>query len=351
MQVGVLLPNWIGDVVMATPMLRALRRKFGPSATITGVMRPYVAEVLAGSDYLDDRVWYDPKSEATQFRAGAVAGQLRDRGLDWLFLLPNSLRAGAIAWFSGARHRVGYARYGRGILLDHRLYPPRKGWKLAPISAVDYYLDLAYAAGCEPESRHVELNTVEEDERRADWIWHRLGLAHEEQVVVFNTGGAYGAAKNWPVEYYVELAQTITDQADSAVLVVCGPAERKMADEIEQRANRSRVKSLAKEDLGIGLTKAFIRRSQLVVSTDSGPRHFAAAFGVPAVTLFGPTDPRWSINYHPREIRLQHAVPCGPCGQRTCPLAHHQCMRELTVSRVYATVRQQLERRAPAKAA
>ena len=351
MQIGILFPNWVGDVVMATPMLRTLHRKFGHEAEITGIMKRYVADVLSGLPWLDHVLYYDSGAEEYQYRFSGVVDRLRARRLDWFFLLPNSLRAGAMAWFSGARRRVGYVRNSRGVLLNHRIYPPRQQWKLTPISAVDYYLDLAYAAGCPAGSRHVELATVDDDERRADWIWHRLGLARAEQVVIFNTGGAYGTAKNWPVEYFAELARRITDQTDSAVLVVCGPAERTTADEIERSANRPLVKSLAKEELGLGLTKAFVRRSDLVVSTDSGPRHFAAAFGVPAVTLFGPTDQRWSINYHPREMRIQHDVPCGPCGQRTCPLVHHKCMRELSLSRVFAAIKQQLATRAPAKAA
>ena len=351
MQIGILFPNWVGDVVMATPMLRALHQRFGREAEITGIVKPYAADVLSGLPWLDNLLYYDPGSEEYRYRFSGIVDRLRARRLDWFFILPNSLRAGAMAWFSGARRRIGYVRYGRGVLLNHRIYPPRQTWKLAPISAVDYYLDLAYAAGCPPEFRHVELATGDSDERRADWIWQKLGLDRAEQVVIVNTGGAYGSAKNWPVEYFVELAQKITDQTESAVLVVCGPAERTTADEIERCANRPLVRSLAKEELGLGLTKAFVRRSHLVVTTDSGPRHFAAAFGVPAVTLFGPTDQRWSNNYHPLETSLQHAVPCGPCGRRKCPLAHHRCMRELSVSRVFAAVQQQLAPRAPAKAA
>jgi heptosyltransferase-2 len=105
------------------------------------------------------------------------------------------------------------------------------------------------------------------------------------------------------------------------------------------------MKSLADEPLSIGLSKACIRRSDLLVATDSGPRHFAAAFDVPAISLFGPTDPRWSINYHQRETRLFHQVPCGPCAQRECPLVHHECMRGLRVERVYEAVCERLGRR------
>jgi heptosyltransferase-2 len=72
------------------------------------------------------------------------------------------------------------------------------------------------------------------------------------------------------------------------------------------------------------------------VTTDSGPRHFAAAFGVPVVTLFGPTHVAWTETYFSKAVHLQKPVPCGPCQQRTCPLGHHRCMTELMPTVVYA---------------
>jgi heptosyltransferase-2 len=102
------------------------------------------------------------------------------------------------------------------------------------------------------------------------------------------------------------------------------------------------VVSLAQQSLSIGLTKACIRRAQLVITTDSGPRHLAAGFQIPTVALFGSTDPRWSINYNPCEIRLHEDLPCAPCAKRICPLKHHHCMRDLAVTRVLGAGQQLL---------
>lgn len=104
------------------------------------------------------------------------------------------------------------------------------------------------------------------------------------------------------------------------------------------------VVSLADAPPSIGLTKAAVRRCELLVTTDSGPRHFAGPFGVPAITLFGPTHIAWSETYQPNAIHLQIPVDCGPCQQRTCPLVHHRCMTELTVDRVFGAVAGQLRR-------
>jgi heptosyltransferase-2 len=94
------------------------------------------------------------------------------------------------------------------------------------------------------------------------------------------------------------------------------------------------VHTLADAPLSIGLTKACVRRSDLLVTTDSGPRHFAAAFNRPVVSLFGPTHIAWTETYYPLAIHLQKPVPCGPCQLRVCPL-DHRCMKELTPAEVY----------------
>jgi heptosyltransferase-2 len=159
---------------------------------------------------------------------------------------------------------------------------------------------------------------------------------------VLNSSGAYGAAKLWPAEHFAQLARRIATTKGLAVLVTCGPKERAVARKIVELAAHPRVVSLADEPISIGLTKACIRRSRLMVTTDSGPRFFGIAFGLPVITLFGPTDPAWTRTHEAREICLAHEVPCGPCGRRVCPLAHHDCMRLLTAEGVFEAVRAQL---------
>ena len=110
--------------------------------------------------------------------------------------------------------------------------------------------------------------------------------------------------------------------------MLCGPAERDMARRIADRRAAARTSfSLSDTTLSLGLTKAFVRRADLLVTTDSGPRHFAAAFDRPVVTLFGPTHIAWTETYFAKAIHLQKQVPCGPCQQRVCPL-DHRCMRD-----------------------
>ena len=343
MKIAIVLPNWIGDAAMATPTLRAISKRFGGHAEIIGVMRPYVAEVLEGTSWIDEYVLYDPKAADGSLSSWSLVRRLRSMKLDAIVMLTNSLRTGVIGWLSGARQRVGYARNGRGPLLTDKLYAPRSGRNFTPLSAVDYYLDLASHLGCQNGSRELELATTRENEEAADRAWKKLGLVNGHETIVLCPGSAFGPAKHWPCEHFAELATRIVDTRGSNVLVACGPAERENAREIARLASRGRVVSLADESLSIGLTKACLRRSQLAVATDSGPRHLAAGFGVPTVALFGSTDPRWSINYNPREVRLNETIPCGPCAERICPLGHHRCMQDLRVERVFEGVLSLLE--------
>lgn len=95
---------------------------------------------------------------------------------------------------------------------------------------------------------------------------------------------------------------------------------------------------MAEQDLSLEASKACLRRSDLLVTTDSGPRHIAAAFDVPTVVLFGPIHPAWSYNYATSSIQMYDHLDCSPCGKRVCPLGHHRCMNDLTPDRVHRAV-------------
>jgi heptosyltransferase-2 len=338
-RLGIFLPNWLGDVVMATPAIRALRALAGATGRLVGIMRPYVSEILSGTNWLDETILYEKQSGRFPFASRDVYQQLREAEFDQVVLLTNSLRTAWMAFRSGARERIGYAGDMRSWLLTKRLPRPR-----SPLATIDGYLQLASAAGAEIGSRRLELKTTAADERAADTAWESLSLPPGERVVLLNSGGAYGAAKRWPAEHSAKLARRIVADGHSWVLVNCGPAERMIAKEIETLAGDPRVVSLARfGELPIGLTKACIRRSRIVVSTDSGPRHIAIAFGRPVVTLFGPTDPTATATHFSGETSLSLGLDCQPCMARVCPLGHHRCMRDLTVERVYAAVRKALE--------
>jgi heptosyltransferase-2 len=338
MRIALFLPNWLGDLAMATPALRAMRRHFGPQTHMVGILRPYLADVLAGAAWLDEQWFFAPHARDRSQRCWAVARRMRADRFDMAVLFTNSFRTAAVAWLGRAKERIGYVRYGRGPLLTGRLYPRRVGRRLVPMPMVETYLELARVLGCGNESPRLELATVEADERSADSIFQRLGLRDDGRIVALNSSGAYGASKLWPVEYFGQLARRIVDELGHDVLVTCGPKEREIARQVVALADNARVCSMADQPMGLGTAKACIRRCRLMVSTDSGPRHVAAALGLPVITMFGPMLPIWSENPTQRAVNLVLDLDCIGCHQRVCPLKHHRCMRELSVEQVFAAV-------------
>ena len=344
MRIVVFCPNLVGDTVMATPALRALRRGY-PGARLIGVIKPHVAPTLDGTPWLDEIIGFDPASRNRSARTAAVWNRLRRERADLAVLFPNSFRSALLAWSSGIARRVGYARGGRGVLLTDRLPVTRDatGARL-PMPAVEYYLALVRRLGCPVDSVRPELATTLADEDEAAEACETLGLTDDAPIVCLNTGGAFGPAKSWPVASFVSLARRLVMEAEVQVLVVCGPSERDTARQIVRGARHSSVVSLADRSLSIGLTKACVRLSALMITTDSGPRHFAAAFNVPVITLFGPTHIAWTRTYHPQAIHMFSPVPCGPCQQPVCPLGHHRCMTELTPDAVFRAAARMLPR-------
>src|SRR5689334_10336140 len=145
MNVAVFLPNWVGDAVMATPAIRALRQHFA-GARLTAVLRPYVAGVLEGSDWFEHLVFAN--GGARSQGVTAVARQLRRLDIDLAVLFPNSFRTALTAWLGGCRRRLGYARYGRSLFLTDRLLAIRAGWgRRLPSPVIDDYNRLAEKAG------------------------------------------------------------------------------------------------------------------------------------------------------------------------------------------------------------
>ena len=322
-----------------------MRRHFGPAARLVGIMRPNLGQLLAGTTWLDEQWYFDPRSKQPEWRRWALLRRMRQERLNKVLLLTNSLSTALLAWLGGAKERIGYVRNGRGLLLSEKVWPPRQGRRIAAVPMVQSYLDLARAAGCPAESPHLELAVTRlRAQRWARRIWRNLGLHRDGRVIAVNATGTYGEAKQWPVEHAAALARLIAQRLDHNVLVLCGPQECQQARDIVRLAEFPRVFSLASQPAGLAATKSCLERCRLLVSTDSGPRHVAAALGKPVVTLLGPTLPVWIENPTVSGVMVRLQMDCIGCGKRTCPLRHHRCMEDLSPERVMTEVTALLER-------
>lgn len=338
--IAVLLPNWVGDVVMATPALRALRRHFR-RARITYVGRDLALGTLSGCDWAD-RAMVDRSRQKPRVRhfLGQVP-RVRAGRFDLAVLLPNSFRSALLVRLAGVRRIAGYAREGRGWLLTDKLAPPRQAdGGFLPISAVRYYLDLLNVLDVPPGPEHMELPVAAADSQAADALLAEAGVHPGRPVIMLNPGASFGVSKMWDPERFAELGDLLIGAHGAQIIINAAPGERAIAAQVGAAMRHRPAVSFAERLNTIGLLKGLMRRCTLLVTNDTGARHVAAAMGIGLVTLFGSTDPRWSRIDYAREEIVRVDVPCSPCQSKMCPQPagprYHQCMAAITPETVLA---------------
>jgi len=352
-KVLVVQPSWVGDAVMATPTLRAIRQLY-PDAHISYLMRRYVKPVYAGMPWADQLITYRTGNTSSKTGKGLfdLGARLRSAKFDLAVLLPNSFKTALICKMAMIPRILGYERDGRGFLLTDRLLPVKDRGKFIPSPIVKYYLGLAQYLGSAQRDLKLELFVTAGERRDAQEVLVRCGLhrdidrpasAGNPPLIMLNPGAHYGAAKCWRPEYFAELGDRMIDELGATVLISAAPKERPIVDAIKRYMRHAPV-DLSNKGLTLGALKEIVRRCDLMVTNDTGPRHIAAAMDVPVVTIFGPTHPEWTEIYYSKERQVAVKVFCGPCQKKVCPL-DHRCMTRVTPAVVYATALELLPQR------
>ena len=352
----VVQPSWVGDAVMATPTLRAIRQLY-PSAEISFLLRRYLKGLYVGMPWADQLVTY--RTDKTKGRTGKgafdLAARLRAGRFDLAVLLPNSFKAALVCKMAQVPRVLGYERDGRGFLLTDRLIPNKQAGKFVPSPIIRTYMALAHYLGSASRDLTMGLFVTDADRRAGEAVLARCGLpaglhrpaaAGRPPLVVLNPGAQYGAAKLWRADYFAALADRFVSDLGATVLLSASPKERAIVQSIRGQMKGPAV-DLSSAGMTLGSLKDVVRRCDLMVTNDTGPRHVAAALGVPVVTVFGPTHPEWTDIYVPAERQVSIPVFCGPCQKKVCPL-DHRCMTGVTPDMVWDACMQLL---LPARAA
>jgi heptosyltransferase II len=322
------MPNWIGDAVMATPALAVLRRAF-PAAQITVVANPLVAELFVHHPDCDHVLRFVKRSG----REGLVdlwrfALLLRRERFNLAVLLQNAFEAAALTVLAGIPQRAGYRTEGRGLLLTHGVPAVDKKHGL---HHVDYYLQMLHGLGLGSDDRRLRL-AVTADEAAA-----AAELLGPGEWVAINPGASYGAAKRWIPGRFAAVADALAREYGFNVMLTGGPGEAEIGADIA-RAMQAQVLNLVGRTT-VRELMAVLARCRLVITNDSGPMHIAAAFRVPIVAVFGPTDHTTTspLGQDCRIVRTP--VDCAPCMLRECPI-DHRCMTRVTADDVLAAARE-----------
>lgn len=330
-------PNWLGDVVMATPLLRTVRETW-PRARISLLVQGGGAAVLEGLPHFDDVVLFRKKDAHAGVRGMLrLAGELRARRFDLAICCPNSFSSALALRLAGIPRRVGWSYGGRGFLLTDRLAPEMRGHRRVPRPMPQYYLDLARHLGCEVLSEHTDLATSPAGEEEADRFLAERGVPAGARLVGLNVGASFGPSKLWTARGFADVAAGLRVSRGFRPVVLCGPGEETLGREVEDAVGGDVVRT-SDSKLSIAGLKAVVRRLALLVTTDTGPRHFALAFDVPCVCVMGSTDPRMTDQPATRSevVRLDPPLACMPCHEKVCPLVHHRCLDDLAPAQVLA---------------
>jgi len=322
----VVLPTWFGDILMATPTLRALKRLW-PDTHLAVLVRENLTELVEGLPDVDEVVpTVNNGKGASAFRTAKRLSALK---FDTAILLPNSFRSAALVSMAGIPRRIGYERDGRGVLLTDKLIPRRDGRKFLPVPTLDYYLSIVHYLGGETyDGDHLmEIATRPEDDARAASL---LAGAKGRPVVLLNPG-AQKEFKRWPAERFAQLAARCTNELGCAVAVTGSPDERQILARVTGAATTTII-DLPKAGMNVRLLKSVTKQCALMVTNDTGPRHLAAACDTPLVTLFGPTTPDWTEIGYAKERQVV-ARDAG----------HAESMKQISVDEVFEAAAALLE--------
>ncbi len=337
-------PNWVGDVVMATPAFKCIRRNYADSH-ITLLIKGNLRGIIENSPWFDDIIELVPKvkkdknedlSSRKVFGRGTneylrLIYKLRMEGFDLGFLFPNSFSSAFMMWAGGVKKRIGYKRDARSPFLTDGIERPTEDGKFKPTYMADYYLKLCTRVGCNIAATKLELFISGECEDKANALLKKYNIDNKSFILI-NPGASYGSSKCWSAEGFARTADLLKNASDYKIVLVCGPGETKLADDIEDLAEKSLI-NLSKESVPLDLLKALVKRCSLLLTVDSGPRHFAVAFKRPVVVLMGPTDPRYTETDYEIGKVIREDVDCSPCHIKTCP-TDHRCMTMISPGKV-----------------
>jgi len=336
-------PNWIGDAVMCEPAVQGLRSLF-PEAELAMLAKPAVAELFLSHPGLHSVLVYDDKkAHAGISGKWSLAGMLRRHRFDLAVLFQNAFEAAFLTWLAGIPRRYGYTTDGRVFFLTEPVAVPNGP---VPVHQVEYYWNLLKPLGLAGGAPLPTL-FVSADEKRTVDVWlASAGINSSDLIIGINPGSTYGSAKRWSSDRFAEVARRLVrrlEQAESAhvaVVILGAKGEESLGKDIAtQFGGRSVVLSGATT---IRELMAVVKRCRLLMTNDTGPMHIAAAFGVPVVAVFGPTDWRTTSPYGQERSIVREAVDCAPCLLRECPI-DHRCMTRVSVEKVYETSVKQLE--------
>lgn len=320
----------VGDVVLAVPSLRAVRKKF-KSAHISILIGQKEREILQDCPYVDEMIVYDRKGKDKNIRGFfRILRQIRVKDFDMIIDLQNNTRSHLLGFFSFIPYRIGLKNAKLGFLLSQGI----KDLNI-PLPPVKHQFRILNNLGIDLDDERLELWPRKDDFRYIDEFLAKNWLREDQPFICINPSASpKWQTKNWPVKKFARLCDELAKQKIWSVII--GDNENaKTARQIMESAKSKPINAVGKTSL-IELV-CLIKRSKALVSPDSAPIHLAAAMDVPFVVFFGPTDPHRHTPPGKYAVVIKKELKCSPCYKSSCQKL--TCMKNITVEEVLNAVK------------
>lgn len=326
------MPNWLGDLVMATPIITDLRHHW-PEAKISILCQGTLSTVIQSDPNIDTLINFQrPKGIFHQQANKEIVEPLKKGDFDLGILTTNSFSSAYWFWRGNVRNRLGYATHSRSLFLNHPIpFPPQRKKQHLVIT----YKMLLEPLGIPISETSPRLFLTDEERATAQHTLQELGISPSERLIGINPGAAYGSAKCWLPDRFKQLTHQLLDHPNLKVAYFGDRAGASVVNKICQGLPSNRVINLAGKT-NLRELMAYIHACNLFLTNDSGPMHVASALGVPLVALFGSTSDTATGPYQGGKI-IHKRLPCSPCYRRECPI-DFRCMTRIEVEEVYKTI-------------
>jgi len=320
--------NWLGDIVMSMPAMRALRRAF-PEAHLAVLVKRELASFFDGEKWVDEVIGYSIAGGLGGLNdRRKIVGEIRSRRFDLAVLMPTSFESALWVTAAGIPRRAGYALDARGPMLTHKASPPRDALEGHQVHS--WLAMIRETLGIEGEADDIALSP---DAKNVTTMQQWLN-AHRRKpdapLIAIAPAAAFGPAKEWPAEKFAAVIDSMSERIGAECVLVGAPSERGKCEQVAALTSARPLVSAG--ETSIGELIALLSISMGFVGNDSGCMHLAAALGIPTVAVFGSTNP---LRTGPVKGRvIWHHLECSPCLARTCRFGHYNCLREVEAKEV-----------------
>jgi heptosyltransferase-2 len=331
----------IGDVVLSTPAMKAVRTAY-PHSHITVLVRPYAREVVEGNPFIDEVMTYDKsgKEKSLSGKIGFIA-KLRNKKFDLAIVLHPKNSSHILAYLAGIPKRLGYDRK-IGMLLTRKI-PHTKQYGLK--HEIDYVLGLLRYMGIESTDRSLSFPVSRKSEDKIRALFEKNGLSANDMVIAVHPTASC-PSRRWAPERFAQVLDTLAEKYKARIVIVSGSSDKIMADKVVGLMKSAAMNLAGKTT--ISDLASVLRRSKFLISNDSGPVHIACAVGTPVISIFSRKDRGVSPNrWRPvgkRDIVLHKDAGCDICLAHNCKIGF-KCLDMISVEDVLLAADQILQHR------